>query len=99
MSKVFLNPTDFQGQIDKFEAGADKIKDIKYVLDSKGVKLQSIDRYLECITEFNNTVELFHQMLVLDVESMKLIKAKWMNLDSDIATKTLKDILFGQGEK
>lgn len=26
---------------------------------------------------------------------MKLIKAKWMNLDSEMATKTLGEILFG----
>ena len=97
MDKVFLNPTEFQGQIDTFEAGADVIKGIKYDLDAKGVKLQSIDKYIECIDEFNATVKLFSEMLALDTESMKRIKARWMNLDSEIATKTLGEILFGQG--
>lgn len=97
MSKIYLNPTEFQGQIDQFEAGAEVIKGIKYDLDAKGVRLQSIDKYIDCITEFNATVELFCEMLALDTESMKRIKAGWMNLDSEIATKTLSDILFGQG--
>lgn len=32
-------------------------------------------------------------MLDLDAESMRRIKAKWMNVDSDIATKTFIETL------
>ena len=95
MSKVFLSPEEFQGQIDSFQTGADKVKELKYDMEAQGVKLKSIDKYLECIEEFNKTVTLFGQMLDLDTQSMKLIKAKWMNTDSDIATKTLKELIFG----
>ena len=51
---------------------------------------------MECVDEFNKTIELFGNLLDQDTESMKLIKAKWMNLDSDVATKTLGEILFGK---
>ncbi len=95
MSKVYLSPEEFQGQIDSFQSGAEKIKELKYDLETQGLKLKSVDKYIECIEEFNKTVALFGEMLDLDTQSMKLIKAKWMNTDSDIATKTLKDLIFG----
>ena len=71
-------------------------KGLKYSLDKQGVRLQSVDKYMECVEEFNKTIELFGKLLDQDTESMKLIKAKWMNLDSDVATKTLGEILFGK---
>ena len=85
-----------QGQIDSFKSVADSIKSLKYSLDKQGVRLQSVDKYMECVEEFNKTIELFGKLLDQDTESMKLIKAKWMNLDSDVATKTLGEILFGK---
>lgn len=95
MAEIYIDPQKFQDQIDSFQSGSDEIKKIKYVLDKKSVKLQSIDKYIECVEEFNATVQLFNQMMNKDTESMKLIKAKWMNLDSSVATKTLGEILFG----
>jgi len=95
MAELFLDPKGFQGQIDSFKSGADSIKGLKYSLDKQGVRLQSVDKYMECVEEFNKTIELFGKLLDQDTE-MKLIKAKWMNLDSDVATKTLGEILFGK---
>ena len=96
MAELFLDPKGFQGQIDSFKSGADSIKSLIYTLDKQGVRLQSVDKYVECVEEFNKTIELFGKLLDQDTESMKLIKAKWMNLDSDVATKTLGEILFGK---
>ena len=96
MAELFLDPKGFQGQIDSFKSVADSIKGLKYSLDKQGVRLQSVDKYMECVEEFNKTIELFGKLLDQDTESMKLIKAKWMNLDSDVATKTLGEILFGK---
>lgn len=95
MAEIYLDPQGFQGQIDSFKSGADSIKELKYELDSQGVSLQSVDKYLECVEKLNATLELFCKMMEQDTASMKLIKAKWMNADSDIATKTLGEILFG----
>lgn len=96
MAELFLEPKGFQGQIDSFKSGTDSFKGLKYSLDKQGVRLQSVDKYMECVEEFNKTIELFGKLLDKDTESMKLIKAKWMNLDSDVATKTLGEILFGK---
>lgn len=96
MAELFLDPKGFQGQIDSFKSGTDSFKGLKYSLDKQGVRLQSVDKYMECVEEFNKTIELFGKLLDKDTESMKLIKAKWMNLDSDVATKTLGEILFGK---
>ena len=96
MAKVFLDPQGFQGQIEAFQSGAESVKSLKYALDKKDVRLQSVDRYMECVEEFNKVVELFGKLMDQDTQSMKLIKAKWMNTDSDIATKTLGQILFGK---
>ena len=95
MSRIFLNPGEFQGQIDSFQEGAEKIKALKYKLEEDGLKLKSVDKYMECIQELNNTIALFGEMLDLDTQSMKQIKGKWMNTDSEIATKTLKELIFG----
>lgn len=80
----------------KVQQANPSIKGLKYSLDKQGVRLQSVDKYMECVEEFNKTIELFGKLLDQDTESMKLIKAKWMNLDSDVATKTLGEILFGK---
>lgn len=96
MAELFLDPKGFQGQIDAFQSGTDSIKELKYTLDKQEVRLQSIDKYMECVEEFNKLIELFGTMSAQDTQSMKLIKAKWMNVDSEVATKTLGEILFGK---
>lgn len=96
MAELYLDPKGFQAQIDSFKSGTDSIKGLKYSLDKQGVRLQSVDKYMKCVEEFNKTIELFGKLLDQDTESMKLIKAKWMNLDSEVATKTLGEILFGK---
>ncbi len=95
MAELLLDPKGFQGQIDAFAAGTDSIKELKYTLEKQGVRLQSIDKYMECVEEFNATITLLTKLLDQDAQSMRQIKAKWMNLDSDMATKTLGQILFG----
>lgn len=93
MGELFLNPKKFQEQVDNFVQGIDGIKGIKYKVDKKELNLQCVNRYEQCIEEFNKTIHLFGQMLDLDAESMRRIKAKWMNVDSDIATKTFIETL------
>lgn len=96
MAELYLDPKGFQNQIDSFQSGAESIKELKYSPSEQGVRLKSIDKYMECVEELNKTLSLFSTLLSQDTESMKLIKAKWMNLDSEVATKTLGEILFGK---
>ena len=93
MKELLLEPIEFQKQIDEFNSGKDSIAELKYSVEADGIKLDSIKRYLECIELMNETLTLFVQMQNQDVESLKRIKAKWMNVDSDIATKTLWEII------
>lgn len=93
MTEISINPKEFQSQIDSFKTGADSIKDIKYKLGKQGIKLQSIDKYLECIDELNKTIGMFGNLMDKDVHNMKLIKAKWMNADNELATKTAGEIV------
>ena len=95
MSKeIYISPQDFQKQIDTYESGNNTIKALNYDIDTAGLSLQSIDRYMECLEEFNGAIKAFGELSDMDVQSMKLIKSKWMNLDSDLSTKKLWDILF-----
>ena len=95
MSTLYLDPKGFQGQIDSLQANADTVKELKYELESSGISLQSVDRYLECVQEMNETLALFSELLSKDVQSMKNIKAKWMHTDTTIGTKTLYEIISG----
>ena len=96
MKEVFIDPKGFQGQIDSFSSGVDSLKSITYVLEKQGLCLESVDKYLQCIDMFNETMKDFVEFLSMDTNSMREIKAKWMNTDSDIATKTLGQVLRGE---
>ena len=93
MAEVFLAPKKFQGQIDAFQSGAESIDELKYNVDKMNVRLQSVDKYLICVKEFNTAMDMLAKLLGKDTESMKQIKAKWMNADSSIATKTFGEII------
>lgn len=96
MAEVYLNPAEFQKQIDSYRQTTDAIKEMVYSLDSSGLKLGCIDRLEDCISELNAVLHDFGEMAALDTENMKLIKAKWMNADGDMAAWTLGEILFGK---
>lgn len=96
MAEIYLDPKGFQGQIDSFETVAAGIKELKYSLDKQGVKLRSIDRYVECAEAFNDTIALFGAMLDKDTESMKRIKLSWMHVDEDSSLKPVIDVILGK---
>ena len=96
MAEIYLDPKGFQGQIDSFETAAADIKALKYSLDKQGVRLRSIDRYIECAKAFNDAIELFGTMLDMDTESMKRIMLRWMHVDEDVALKPVMDIILGK---
>lgn len=96
MAEIYLNPEQFQKQIDSYQQTTEAVKELNYSLDSGGLKLTSIDRLEDCISELNTVLHDFGEMAALDTESMKRIKAKWMNADGDMATWTLGEILFGK---
>lgn len=92
MAEFLLKPNDFQKQVDSFKTTTETVAALKYVLEKEGVSLRSIDKYAECITAMNDLITVFGQFAAMDVNSLQQIKAKWMNTDSEIATKTLAEI-------
>lgn len=99
MGELFLQPDDFQAQMDAFNNTIAGLVQLKLELDKQGIRLQSVDKYIECVAEYNKTLSLLFALLKQDTKSMKLIKAKWMNLDSDIATKTFGEVLIKKIEE
>ncbi|MCL1873205.1 MAG: hypothetical protein FWF85_03720 [Clostridiales bacterium] len=82
MSKeIFISPQDFQEQIDSYKSGNEIIKALKYDVDPGGLFMQCIDRYLQCLHEFNEAIKAFGELSDLDVQSMNLIKSEWLDHD------------------
>jgi len=85
MSKeIYIGPEEFQKQIDTYKSGNDIIKTLKYEIDTDGLFLQCVDRYIECLHEFNEAVKAFGELSEMDVQSMNQIKSQWMNLDKEL---------------
>lgn len=94
MAEFLLNPNDFQKQVDSFKSTTEVVAALKYSLEKNGVSLKSIDKYEECVTAMNELIVLFGEFAKLDANSMQQIKAKWMNTDGELATKTLGEIFM-----
>lgn len=93
MAEIYLNPNEFQGQVDAYKGATETVSGLKYKADKGGVTLQSVDKYMECVTAMNNLIKTFGEFAAKDGDTMQQIKAKWMNTDGEIATKTLIEIL------
>lgn len=94
-SDIYLNPKEFEAQYGSFEKALESVESIKYVLEKNGLKLDSVDTLLDAVKEYNEAVQLFHALSVLDVATLKRIKGVWMDADEGRATKTLGQIIFG----
>ena len=94
MAEFLLKPNEFQKQVDSFKAATDTVTTLKYELEKEGVSLNSIDKYAECVAAMNELIMSFGKFAKLDANSMQQIKAKWMNTDGEIATKTLGEIFM-----
>lgn len=95
MAEFILKPNEFQGQVDTYRTKTETVAALKYTLNKESILLQSIDKYQECVDAMNELVSEFSAFADLDADTMQKIKAKWMNTDTEIATKTLVEILGG----
>ena len=96
MTELILRPNDFQKQVDSFKTTTDTVTALKYGLEKGGVSLQSIDKYVECITAMNDLITTFSEFAKMDGNSLQQIKAKWMNTDNDMATMTIAEIFMNK---
>ena len=95
MAEFILQPNEFQGQVDTYRTKTETVAGLQYTLNKESILLQSIDKYQECVDAMNELVSEFSAFAELDADTMQKIKAKWMNTDTEIATKTLVEILGG----
>lgn len=95
MTEIFIDPDGFQGQVDSYASVAEGVKALKYAEESPSVVLRGIDRYIECVREFNAVIQLLGQLFDHDARAMREIKASWMHVDSEIATKTIGEVIWG----
>ncbi|MBR2707596.1 MAG: hypothetical protein IKE74_10250 [Mogibacterium sp.] len=95
MSEILLKPIEFQGQVDEFKDATAVVGGLKCAVDKEDVSLQCVDKLVEGVKDLNSLIESFTTFATMDGDTMQRIKAKWMHTDSDIATKTLGEILLG----
>lgn len=98
-STTILEPDQFQEQVDDYTGKVETVSGLKYTVEASDVSLASIEKYLECVEEMNATLEEFSKLAALDGETMKRIKAAWMNADNENATKTVAEIIFGSSDE
>ncbi|MBQ8148186.1 MAG: hypothetical protein IJ040_05280 [Lachnospiraceae bacterium] len=94
---LVLEPDQFQEQVDDYTGKVGTASALEYTASVDNAGLASIEKYLECVTEMNATLQLYAQLAELDGQSMQKIKAAWMNADNENATKTVAEIIFGTG--
>lgn len=89
--QMILNPEKLQDQIDEYKNKNNETESLKYEVDIKTLKLSSINKLSECISEFNRVIKNFYDLSVIDIKNIEYIKAEWMKLDEDRADKLLID--------
>ena len=70
---------------------ASSIEAVPLILDSL-IQLQKVSINLKKFISVIKTIGVFGNLMDKDVHNMKLIKAKWMNADNELATKTAGEI-------
>lgn len=89
MDNIIIKPTELQGEITNTRNANEKVKALKYNIDKKNTRLQSIDRFLECLGALNSAIVRFAEITEVDMHTLETIKAEWMGLDEKLASKTI----------
>ena len=92
MAEFFLDPDSYQSQVDSYRSATEKVAALKYAAEKAGLKLQSVDKYMECVTAMNELIQTFGEFANKDADTMQQIKAKWMNTDG-VSDGTLWEVL------
>ncbi|MBD7913262.1 MULTISPECIES: hypothetical protein [Clostridium] len=89
MAQILIRPEDLQKEITSSRGTNGKVKALKYSADKKNIQLQSIDKFLECLEALNSALAQFGDITEIDLHTLEIVKANWMKLDDDIASKTI----------
>lgn len=90
-ANIIIKPTELQAEIDRYKGANDTIRGLKYDVSISNTILTSIDKVLECVTEMNDILTKFSALSDDDIHNLEMIEAKWMQLDTEMAGKTIGD--------
>lgn len=90
-ANIIIKPTELQSEIDRYKSANDTIKGLKYDVSISNTVLTSIDKVLECVTEINDILTKFSALSDDDIHNLEMLQAKWMQLDTAMAGKTIGD--------
>lgn len=93
MSDIKINPEELQKEINTSKSTNEKVKELKYDIDKKDLKLQSIEKFLECLGSLNSAIANFGEITETDLHTLEIIKGQWMGLDESMASKTLFNVV------
>ncbi len=93
MAEVYIDPDELQTQIDEYREKTNAVAAFKYSVSEGDLLLSGIEKYLECVDAMNGLLKAFSEFALLDADSLDRIKNEWLNLDEDMANKTLADVL------
>ncbi|EJO5348008.1 hypothetical protein ACXAT3_001143 [Clostridium sporogenes] len=91
MAEIIIKPEELQKEITNSRNTNEKVKALKYDIDKKDIQLQSINKFLECLGALNSAIVNFGKITEIDLHTLEIIKAQWMKLDEDLASKTIFD--------
>ena len=85
MSEIILDEKKFETQIQTFEKYINTINNLKYSANPEDMRLESVDKFIESLNEFNNVINLLTTLLNNDAQSMKKVISTWKGLDADLS--------------
>ncbi|MBU3099290.1 MULTISPECIES: hypothetical protein [Clostridium] len=88
---IIIKPEDLQKEIDNSRKTNGEVKALKYDIDKGNIHLQSMDMFLECLGALNAAIVKFAEITEVDLHSLEIVKATWMKLDEELASKTTLD--------
>ncbi|EPY2272060.1 hypothetical protein ACXAUS_000861 [Clostridium sporogenes] len=91
MAEIIIKPEELQKEITNSRNTNEKVKALKYDIDKKDIQLKSINKFLECLGALNSAIVNFGKITEIDLHTLEIIKAQWMKLDEDLASKTVLD--------
>lgn len=94
--KIIIHPKALEKEIENCRKGigpleADKIE-VKYSY-SELDHIKMLEKYAETM---NGIIKQFCSLAEKDMVSLEKIKGQWMNVDEELAQKTLGDIIFNK---
>lgn len=91
MTEIIIKPEELTKEISSARSANEKVKALKYDVDKKDLQLQGIDKLLDCLSALNSAIVAFGEITEIDIQTLEKIKAQWMKLDEDLASKTTFD--------